>query len=174
MSNFNASALEKLLARVEIKPSVNQCAFSIAGHTDSLWGRDDATKVRARVRPASVRPSVHRPLSTAAPPSQAFCDAHNITYSAYSPLGGWAKHGTGHVLNDPTVKGVAAAHNTTTAAIALRWVTQQGIVAVTSSDKASHIEGDLASFGVELSAEEVAKLAQVQYASGDEVVEAAR
>lgn len=65
------------------------------------------------------------------------------------------------MLSDPTVNAVAKAHNATAAAVALRWVTQQGVVAVTSSDKVSHIEGDLASFNVELSDEEVAQLAKV-------------
>lgn len=136
VSNFNASALAKLLPRVAVKPVVDQCAFSIAGHTDDLWGRDDATKK--------------------------FCDAHGIAYSAYSPLGGWAKHGTGHVLNDPTVKAVAAAHNVSAAQVAMRWVTQQDVVAVTSSDKDSHIVGDLASFAFNLTDDELARLAQVQ------------
>jgi len=136
ISNFNASALASFLPQISIKPAINQCGYSIAGHTESLWGRDDATKEA--------------------------CEAQNITYSAYSPLGGWAKGGTGHVLSDPTVNAVAAAHNTTAAAVAMRWVTQQGVVAVTSSDKASHIQGDLDSFGLDLTAEEMDSLAAVQ------------
>ena len=79
---------------MSVRPAINQCGFSIAGHSEDLWGRDDATAT--------------------------LCAAHNITYSAYSPLGGWAKGGTSHVLNDPTVNAVAAAHNTTAAAVALR------------------------------------------------------
>ena len=136
ISNFNASALASFLPRVSVKPAINQCGYSIAGHTDDQWGRDDATRTA--------------------------CEAHNITFSAYSPLGGWAKGGTSHVLGDPTVNAVATAHNTSAAAVALRWVTQQGIVAVTSSDKASHIQGDLDSFALELTTDEMSKLAQVQ------------
>ena len=136
ISNFNASALTALLPRVSIKPAMNQCAFSIAGHSDDLWGRDDATREA--------------------------CKANNMAYAAYSPLGGWAKHGTGHVLNDPTVKAVAAAHNVSAAQVALRWVTQQGVVAVTSSDNPAHVMGDVASFDFELTEEEVEKLAKVQ------------
>uniref|UniRef100_A0A7S0J8M2 NADP-dependent oxidoreductase domain-containing protein n=1 Tax=Calcidiscus leptoporus TaxID=127549 RepID=A0A7S0J8M2_9EUKA len=135
VSNFNASALAALMSRISVKPAVNQCGYSIAGHTDRLWGRDDATRTA--------------------------CEAANITYSAYSPLGGYVKGGTSHVLDDATVGAVAKVHNTSTAAVALRWVTQQGIVAVTSSDKASHILGDLASFDLELTEDEMAKLATV-------------
>ena len=140
VSNFNASALAELLSRVDVKPAINQCAFSIAGHTGIPyhgfnWGRDDATRE--------------------------LCEANNITYSAYSPLGGWAMGGTSHVLSDPTVNSVAAAHNSTAAAVALRWVTQQGIVAVTSSDNPSHVAGDLASFDLTLTDAEMAALAKV-------------
>lgn len=140
VSNMNASAIIALLPRVSVKPAINQCGYSIAGHSEatSLWGRDDDTK--------------------------AACEAHGITYSAYSPLGGWAKGGTGHVLNDPTVKAVASAHNSSAAQVALRWVTQQGVVAVTKSDKVSHLEGDLAIFepGMVLTAEEMQRLSKVQ------------
>ena len=139
VSNFNASQLATLRAEVLASPpAVDQCGFSIAGHTDSTWGRDDAT--------------------------HAACAASNCTYSAYSPLGGWAKGGTSHVLNDPTVKSVAAAHNRSTAQVALRWVVQQGIVAVTSSDNLDHIQGDLEVFDFALTDEEMTTLAQVQLA----------
>ena len=53
--------IEALLPHVTIKPAINQCAFSIAGHAAEEWGRDDATV--------------------------AACKHHNITFEAYSPLG---------------------------------------------------------------------------------------
>ena len=137
ISNFNSSAIEALMPRVNVTPAVNQCGFSISGHFEStsLWGRDDAT--------------------------HASCIKHRITYSAYSPLGGVAKHGTGHVLNDPTVNAVAASHNRSAAQVALRWVTQQGVVAVTSSDKLTHTASDLQSFDFNLTSAEIEELAKV-------------
>ena len=51
-------------------------------------------------------------------------------------------------------------------AVALRWVTQQGVVAVTSSDEAAHISGDLASFDFDLTTEEIERLSKVQMAAG--------
>ena len=137
ISNFNASAIEALMPHVHVTPAVNQCGFSISGHSEatSQWGRDDAT--------------------------HAACVKHGITYSAYSPLGGVAKHGTGHVLNDPTVNRVAAAHNRSAAQVALRWVTQQGVVAVTSSDKLTHVASDLQSFDFNLTTAEMDELAKV-------------
>lgn len=140
ISNFNASAIAALMPHVTVKPVINQCGYSIAGHSEAtaLWGRDDETK--------------------------SACTAHGITYSAYSPLGGWAKGGTGHVLSDPTVKAVAAAHNRSAAQVALKWVVQQGVVAVTSSDKQDHVAGDLAIFDgeFELTSEEMTQLSKVQ------------
>ncbi len=68
LSNFNGSAVDELMrAGVAVKPAINQCGFSIGGHAASMsaWGRDD--------------------------PTVAKCREENITYSAYSPLGGWTK-----------------------------------------------------------------------------------
>ena len=66
------------------------------------------------------------------------------------------------MLSDPTVNAVAKAHNVSAAQVALRWVTQQGVVAVTSSDSDAHIAGDLQSFDFNLTASQIAALAEVQ------------
>ena len=68
ISNFNATAIDWLLSQqLSVRPVVNQCGHSIGGHAPTLtkWGRDD--------------------------PTVAKCREENITYSAYSPLGGWTK-----------------------------------------------------------------------------------
>eukprot|EP01048_Picozoa_sp_COSAG05_P011946 COSAG05_NODE_1163_length_5656_cov_2.387979_6_plen_174_part_00 len=136
VSNFNATALEALMEAVSIPPAVNQCGFSISGHNSPLYGRDDATRKH--------------------------CAEVNVTYSAYSPLGGWTEHGTAHILHDPTVLAVARAHNKSAAQIALRWVVQQGIVAVTGSTKAAYDIEDLGVFSFALSTAEMAALAAVR------------
>ena len=94
-------------------------------------------------------------------PYEPICEASGIKYSAYSPLGGWAKGGTSHVLNDPTVNAVAKAHNVSAAQVALRWVVQKGVIAVTSSDKIEHIQGDLDIFTFMLNDTEMTQLANV-------------
>ena len=133
LSNFNASMVDQIVAAAEVKPAINQCGFSIAGHTSGAWGRDDATA--------------------------AACKRHGITFEAYSPLGGWAKGGTGRILSDPTVNAIGKAHNKSSAQVALRWVVQQGIVAVTSSNERDYDEADLSIFDFELNAQEMATLA---------------
>ena len=54
---------------------------------------------------------------------------------------------------------MAAAHNKSTAQVALRYVVQQGIVAVTSSNVEEYDVSDLEVFEFELSAQEMATLA---------------
>lgn len=134
VSNFNASLLDEFLPRVSVPPAVNQCGFSIGGHKDSetFRGSDLATLQR--------------------------CQTAGITYSAFSPLGGLSGI---DIFSNPDVLAVAAAHGKTAAQVALRWVVQQGIPAVTASESADHDKADLDVFGFELSAEEMARLGAV-------------
>ena len=136
ISNFNASMVDRIAAAATIPPAVNQCGFSIAGHTNGTWGRDDATV--------------------------AMCKKHGITYEAYSPLGGWAKGGTGRILNDPTVNAIGKRHNKSSAQIALRWIVQQDIVVVTASNKKEYDVENLDIFEWEMTEDEMAKLAALQ------------
>ena len=86
------------------------------------------------------------------------CREKKITYSAYSPLGGLSGV---DVLKNPTVLAVGEAHNKSSAQVALRWVTQQGVVAVTASTKASHLRGDLGIFDFTLTDDEMASLTKI-------------
>ena len=134
VSNFNASALSQLLPQVSIKPAINQCGFSVGvQHSSrappSLWGDDE--------------------------PTVAACKAAGITYSAYSPLGGVTKY---DVLHDPVATAIGAAHNRSSAQVALRYLTQRGIPLITASDKEAHVASDLASFELTLSDGEMTAL----------------
>ena len=135
VSNFNASWLERLYAEAEVKPSVNQCALSIGDHTNSLWGRDDETV--------------------------ATCKKLGVTFEAYSPLGGWARGGTGHILNDPTVIATGQAHNKSAAQVALRWLIQQDLAVVTASNEIAFDEADLELWDFSLTPSEMEALSSV-------------
>lgn len=139
VSNFNTSALSALIKQTNVKPAVNQCGYSIGGHFESLWGRDDGTI--------------------------AACSDLGVSYSAYSPLGNWAKSGV-DIFTDPTVLSVAATHHVTAAEVALRWVVQQNISAVTAATKAEFAGEDLSIFSFELSAVEMARLSAVRKENG--------
>ena len=132
-ANFNASAIDALYATgLRVPPVVNQCGFSIGNHNKSALGRDFATLKK--------------------------CEEKNITYSAYSPLGGLSGV---NVLGDPTVVGIGKAHNKSSAQVALRWVTQQGVVAVTASNKSSYDAEDLQIFDFTLSDAEMRALTAI-------------
>ena len=133
ISNFNASAIDALYAAgLRVPPAVNQCGFSIGGHSHSALGRDIATLRK--------------------------CEELNITYSAYSPLGGLSGV---NVLGNPTVLGIGKVHNKTSAQVALRWVTQQGVVAVTASNKSSYDKEDLDIYDFTLSDAEMTALSAI-------------
>jgi len=89
------------------------------------------------------------------------CRELGITYAAYSPLGGLEN--PIDVLHDPDVSAVASAHNRSTAEVALRWIVQQGVIAVSSTRKESHMRSDLSIFDedFELTDTEMARLTGV-------------
>lgn len=129
VSNFNATMLDALVEATSVVPAVNQACFSIDHHWDRSIGEDARTRQR--------------------------CRELGITYEAYSPLGGL--NGVS-VMTDPEVKAVAAAHGVTPAQVGLRWITQQGTVAVTASGTAQHLREDLAIFNFNLTEGEVNRL----------------
>lgn len=82
----------------------------------------------------------------------AFSIEHNITYQAYSPLGGF----TGMpVLTDPDVIRIAGLHNVTAAQVALRWVMQRQAAFVTAGTKRDYLAADLDVFSFALSQSEM-------------------
>lgn len=86
------------------------------------------------------------------------CQELGITYAAYSPLGGLQN--PVDVLHDPDVTAVANNHGRSTAEVALRWVVQQGVIAVSSTTKETHMRSDLSIFDedFELSEQEMSRL----------------
>jgi diketogulonate reductase-like aldo/keto reductase len=75
-----------------------------------------------------------------------------IVLSAYSPLG------RGAVLKDPTVQDVAKRLGRPPSEIALRWIIQQGVVAVPMTTKRENAKSNMRIFDFELSAADMAKL----------------
>jgi diketogulonate reductase-like aldo/keto reductase len=138
VSNFDAALLAALAAdpRTSVTPAVNQCNHAIGNHNAS-----------------------HAPADGGDDGTVAYCKAHNISYSAYSPLEGLNGQ---DVFNNPTVLAVAAAHNASGAQVALKWLTQQDISVVTAAHDPAFIgeDIDLWSFG-ELTPQEMATLAAI-------------
>ena len=65
-----------------------------------------------------------------------FCRRKRIAFSAYSPLGSISKV---DVLHQPAVLAAAAAHGKSPAQIAVKYLTQQRIAAVTASSNPKHV-----------------------------------
>jgi len=86
-----------------------------------------------------------------------YCQAHNITYEAWSPLGGLSGV---DVLNDPDVKRIGTKYNVSAAQVALRWVAQYGATFVTAGHNKEYLVEDLDIFGFELSKNEMKLLAR--------------
>ena len=78
-------------------------------------------------------------------PTVAYCNEHNITYQAYSPL-----HGQGIAVS-PALAEIAKAHSVSNEIVVLRWITQQGIPLVTASDSLQYDLEDLDMFSFRLS-----------------------
>ena len=122
------------MKEVTVTPAVNQCEYFIGHHSErKVVGNDPATLKQ--------------------------CQDLGITYSAYSVFGAPPHF---KVLHDPDVMAVAAAHNTSAAEIALRWVVQESVVAVMSSNKESHDRSDLDVFSFSLSPDEMARLTKAK------------
>jgi len=134
VSNFNASLLARLKDDVTTQPAVNQCGHSVGAHNEThnpQIGGDDATA--------------------------AYCSKWGISYSAYSPLGGLSKL---DIYKNPTVKEIASSFNPpiSPAQVALRWLIQQKITAVTAANNKDYLAEDMDVFSFHLSKNDMSRL----------------
>ena len=81
-----------------------------------------------------------------------YCQEHNIQLEAWSPLG------RGKMLEEPTLKELAAKYNKTVAQIILRWDLQCGIVTIPKSVKEQRIIENADIFDFELSNEDMSSI----------------
>jgi len=141
VSNFNGDMLDELVKQTSIKPAVNQVGFSIGNH--------------AKQSPASTRDRAHWGCDDG---TLAKCRELGTTLMAFSPLGG---HGFYDVFHDKTVGSVGQEVNRSAAQVGLRWLAQQGIPFVTSSNNPDHIKSDFEIFEFDLSPDQMARLSGV-------------
>ena len=89
------------------------------------------------------------------------CERHGMAMTAYSPLGRSA------LLDDATLKAIAAAHGRSVSQIVLRWHVQQpGVIAIPRSKTRDHIVKNLDVFGFELSPEEMSRISALARPGG--------
>lgn len=81
-----------------------------------------------------------------------FCAEHRIQLEAWSPLM------QGQLLEEPTLRDIAARHGKSIAQVILRWDLQHGVVTIPKSTKPQRIAENADVFGFELTAEEMARI----------------
>jgi diketogulonate reductase-like aldo/keto reductase len=81
---------------------------------------------------------------------------HNITLTAYSPLGG--SNGAEILLSDSKLVSIAKAHNVTAAQIALKYQVQRNVIVIPSSIQKKHILEDIDLFHFKLTDAEVQEI----------------
>lgn len=81
-----------------------------------------------------------------------YCQEHNITIEAYSPLA------HGHGLDNPVLETIAKKHGKTTAQIMLKWCLQQGFVILPKSVTPERIAQNIALFDFTLDEEDLAHI----------------
>ena len=89
-----------------------------------------------------------------------FCKANGILVEAWSPLG------SGNIMNDETLKRIAAKYNRSVAQICLRWVLQHEIPPVVKSANPSRIAENINVFDFEIADTDMAEIDAMPYVGG--------
>jgi diketogulonate reductase-like aldo/keto reductase len=86
---------------------------------------------------------------------------YGTVLNAWFPLGGRVDERNNtqtRLFNDPTIVGIASAHNKTPAQVILRWHLQMGNIAIPGSRNPDHILENISIFDFELTGEEMQRL----------------
>ncbi|MCL2716639.1 MAG: aldo/keto reductase [Alphaproteobacteria bacterium] len=91
---------------------------------------------------------------------RAACDRHGMALVAYSPV---AK---GQVGKDATLKAIGKVHGKTPAQVSLRWLVQQGVVAIPRTSRVERLSENLGIFDFELSQAEMSTISACAHPGG--------
>lgn len=88
------------------------------------------------------------------------CRRHGLSVTAYCPLA------RGGVPSDPVLQRIGAAHGKTASQVALRWLVQQGLVAIPRTAHAARLPENLAVFDFALTEGEMGDIATLRRPAG--------
>lgn len=111
----------------------------------------DRLLAEARIRPVANQIQLNPRITR--PDHMAYGRAHDIVTVAWSPLG----QGQG-LLDDPTLRSIAAAHDRTPAQVVLRWNIELGLVTIPRSSNPERLAQNLDLFDFALTATEIAAI----------------
>lgn len=114
-------------------------------HLDKIIG---TTGVVPAVNQIQLSPAITRRAQ------RAYDTEHGILTESWSPLGG----GGGDLLSAPVLADLAEKHDRTPGQIVLRWHIQNGLVVIPKSANPQRMADNLAAFGFELDADDLAAL----------------
>lgn len=90
----------------------------------------------------------------------AYCQAAAISFIAHSPVGGYHHYKTLH--QDPVLLELAQDYGTTSAGLSLAWLLALGVIPIPGARRRASIEASLASLAIELSAETIETINQLE------------
>ena len=86
---------------------------------------------------------------------RAALDARNMATIAYCPIA------LGKVIGDPVIEAIAEAHGRSAAQVTLRWIVQQGLVAIPKTATVERLSENLAIFDFTLTSAEMAAMSEL-------------
>ena len=142
-------ALETLLDDGEVR------AIGVSNFMPDTWSASTRPVGAPAVNQVEVHPYFRQPAVLAANAR------HGILSQAWSPIGGitfYRDGSVGSTLQDPTIVGIAKAHDRTPAQVMLRWHLQQGRQVIPKSVTPSRIAENIDVFDFDLTADDLAAI----------------
>jgi len=146
---------ESLKALAEVKRRGIARAIGVSNFTAGLL--EEA--VAKCPEPLAVNQVEYHPFLSQSAVLQA-CRRLGVAMTAYSPLA------QGQVMHDPTILEVAEAHQVSAAQVAVRWLVQQGVIAIPKSSNVERAATNLDVFGFELTREDMARISALARPDG--------
>lgn len=122
----------------------------------SNWGPKNFEELKFKVRPAVNQ--IEFNVFSHDDATEKYCQQHNITIMAYSPLGDPARSKGKSVFADAGIRAIATKHSVSAAQVALRWIAQKRHIMTVLSASKDHQANDADLFSFALEDDEMTQL----------------